>query len=112
MTETGAFISGLHSSAAAGIGERAWPGWRGGAPGSITCDVIGTPRNPGLSWGMSSMTIPIGDHLRQWRQRRRMSQLDLACEAEISTKHLSFLEIGRSEPSRDMVLHLRALMGM
>ena len=35
-----------------------------------------------------------------------MSQLDLACEAEISTKHLSFLETGRSTPSREMVLHL------
>src|SRR4030095_2132397 len=49
---------------------------------------------------------PIGDHLREWRQRRRLSQLDLALEAEISTKHLSFLETGRSQPSRDMVLHL------
>jgi transcriptional regulator with XRE-family HTH domain len=51
-------------------------------------------------------TRPVGDLLREWRQRRRMSQLDLACEADISTKHLSFLETGRSAPSRDMVLHL------
>jgi transcriptional regulator with XRE-family HTH domain len=49
---------------------------------------------------------PVGDLLREWRQRRRLSQLDLACEADISTKHLSFLETGRSLPSRDMVLHL------
>jgi len=49
---------------------------------------------------------PIGDHLREWRQRRRLSQLDLALEAEISTKHLSFLETGRAQPSRDMVLRL------
>ena len=49
---------------------------------------------------------PVGDHLREWRQRRRMSQLDLASEAEISTKHLSFLETGRAQPSREMVLHL------
>jgi transcriptional regulator with XRE-family HTH domain len=48
----------------------------------------------------------IGDLLREWRQRRRLSQLDLACEAEISTRHLSFLETGRSLPSREMVLHL------
>src|SRR3954452_3913627 len=48
----------------------------------------------------------IGDHLRDWRQRRRLSQLDLALEAEISTKHLSFLETGRAQPSRDMVLKL------
>jgi transcriptional regulator with XRE-family HTH domain len=50
--------------------------------------------------------MPIGEHLRSWRQRRRMSQLDLACEADISTRHVSFLETGRARPSRDMVLHL------
>jgi transcriptional regulator with XRE-family HTH domain len=49
---------------------------------------------------------PIGELLREWRQRRRMSQLDLAMEADISPKHLSFLETGRSVPSRDMVLRL------
>ena len=54
----------------------------------------------------TSSPRPVGTLLREWRQRRRMSQLDLACEAEISTKHLSFLETGRSAPSRDMVLHL------
>ena len=48
----------------------------------------------------------IGSMLREWRQRRRMSQLDLACEAEISTRHLSFVESGRSQPSREMVMHL------
>ncbi|MGE8497096.1 MAG: helix-turn-helix domain-containing protein [Pseudomonas sp.] len=47
-----------------------------------------------------------GSLLRQWRQRRRLSQLDLACEADISTRHLSFVETGRSHPSRDMLLHL------
>ncbi|MFJ9533426.1 helix-turn-helix domain-containing protein [Herbaspirillum sp. NPDC101396] len=46
------------------------------------------------------------DLLREWRLRRRMSQLDLACEAEISTRHLSFLETGRSQPSREMLLRL------
>jgi transcriptional regulator with XRE-family HTH domain len=49
---------------------------------------------------------PIGGLLRQWRQRRRLSQLDLACDAGISTRHLSFLETGRAQPSRDMVLLL------
>ena len=48
----------------------------------------------------------VGPLLREWRQRRRLSQLDLACEADISTRHLSFLETGRAQPSRDMVLHL------
>jgi transcriptional regulator with XRE-family HTH domain len=53
-----------------------------------------------------STARPIGTLLREWRQRRRLSQLDLACEAEISTRHLSFLETGRSQPSREMILHL------
>src|SRR4051794_6575091 len=48
----------------------------------------------------------VGDHLREWRQRRRLSQLDLALDAEISTRHLSFLETGRAQPSRDMVMLL------
>jgi len=47
-----------------------------------------------------------GDHLRDWRQRRRLSQLDLAAEAGVSTRHLSFVETGRAAPSRDMVLML------
>jgi transcriptional regulator with XRE-family HTH domain len=49
---------------------------------------------------------PFGEHLRHWRQHRRLSQLDLAQEAEISTRHLSFVETGRSVPSREMVLRL------
>jgi len=51
-------------------------------------------------------TTHVGEHLRQWRQRRRLSQLDLAMEAEISARHLSFMETGRSAPSRDMLLRL------
>jgi transcriptional regulator with XRE-family HTH domain len=49
---------------------------------------------------------PFGAHLRQWRQRRRLSQLDLAEQADISTRHLSFVETGRSLPSREMVIRL------
>ena len=55
---------------------------------------------------MIARARPVGDLIRDWRQRRRLSQLDLACEADISTRHLSFLETGRAQPSRDMVLHL------
>jgi transcriptional regulator with XRE-family HTH domain len=47
-----------------------------------------------------------GDRLRQWRQRRRFSQLELSLAADVSTRHLSFLETGRSRPSREMVLTL------
>src|SRR5215467_10141465 len=50
--------------------------------------------------------LPVGTLLRDWRQRRHLSQLALACEAEISARHLSFLETGRSTPSREMILHL------
>jgi len=50
----------------------------------------------------------IGEQIRDWRQRRRLSQMDLAGDAEMSTRHLSFIETGRSRPSRDMVLKLAA----
>jgi len=53
---------------------------------------------------------PVGRLIKQWRERRRLSQLSLAVDAEISTRHLSFIETGRSQPSREMVLLLaRAL---
>jgi transcriptional regulator with XRE-family HTH domain len=48
----------------------------------------------------------IGDLLRDWRQRRRLSQLDLAVEAQVSPRHLSFVETGRSQPSRELVIDL------
>lgn len=54
----------------------------------------------------------IGHLIRDWRQLRRLSQLDLALEAEISQKHLSFVESGRSIPSRDMVLLLAEHLGV
>jgi len=47
-----------------------------------------------------------GPLLRQWRTRRRLSQLDLAVESDVSARHISFLETGRSQPSREMVLRL------
>jgi transcriptional regulator with XRE-family HTH domain len=50
--------------------------------------------------------VSIGDHLRAWRERNRLSQLHCALEADISQRHLSFLETGRSRPSRDMIIHL------
>src|SRR5262245_10663788 len=55
---------------------------------------------------MAQQLQRVGEHLREWRLRRRPSQLDLALEADISTRHLSFLETGRAQPSRDMLLHL------
>ena len=68
---------------------------------------------------MSSAALPLhaapqtfGDHLRHWRQHRRLSQQALAEEAEISTRHLSFLETGRALPSREMVLRLAERLGV
>lgn len=48
----------------------------------------------------------VGSMLREWRLRRRLSQLDLALDAEVSARHLSFVETGRSRPSAEMVMHL------
>ena len=48
----------------------------------------------------------LGALLRQWRERRRLSQLELALEAGISARHLSFVETGRSKPGRDMLLRV------
>lgn len=54
----------------------------------------------------------LGDHLREWRQRRRLSQLEFALEADISQRHLSFIESGRSSPSREMLMHLAERLGV
>jgi transcriptional regulator with XRE-family HTH domain len=61
-----------------------------------------------IATARANQTTPvhIGEHLRQWRQRRHLSQLDLAGDAEISARHLSFVETGRAAPSRDVVLKL------
>ncbi|MFC3670209.1 helix-turn-helix domain-containing protein [Novosphingobium pokkalii] len=54
----------------------------------------------------------VGDVLRDWRARRRLSQLDLAGEADVSTRHLSFVESGRAAPSRDLLLRLAEPLAM
>jgi transcriptional regulator with XRE-family HTH domain len=60
----------------------------------------------------ASTNASLGPLLREWRQRRRMSQLDLALEAGISSRHLSFIETGKSAPSRAMVLRLAEQLGV
>ena len=55
---------------------------------------------------------PVGDLLRDWRQRRAMSQADLAFEAGISIKHLSYVETGKAVGSRDILLQLAAALGL
>jgi transcriptional regulator with XRE-family HTH domain len=54
----------------------------------------------------------VGQLLREWRQRRRLSQLDLAIEADISARHLSFVETGRSRPTSDMIMRLSEHLGV
>ena len=59
-----------------------------------------------MATATSTASPSVGPLLRDWRQRRRLSQLDVSARAAISTRHLSFLETGRARPSREMVLHL------
>ena len=54
----------------------------------------------------------VGQVLKEWRARRRLSQLDLAIEADISARHLSFVESGRSSPSREMLAKLAEQLSM
>jgi transcriptional regulator with XRE-family HTH domain len=65
---------------------------------------------------MTSIALPsragVGDLVRDWRQRRRLSQLELAGQADISTRHLSFIETGRSQPSRSLLLRLAERLDM
>jgi transcriptional regulator with XRE-family HTH domain len=55
---------------------------------------------------MNETASEVGTLIREWRTRRRMSQLDLAAEAEVSQRHISFIESGRALPSREMILNL------
>lgn len=55
---------------------------------------------------MNTRPVTFGEHLRLWRRRRQLSQEALADRANLSTRHLSFLETGRANPSREMVLRL------
>ena len=76
------------------------------APARVASGAMDSPRPTAAP----ATSIAIGGLLRDWRQRRRLSQLELALEAEISTRHLSFIETGRARPSRELVLHLAALL--
>lgn len=97
--------------------------WRAVGGETITLGVIDAPRRRFYSDGMTNAAAPtsaaappagrprpaarpVGELLRDWRRRRRLSQLQLAVEAGISQRHLSFVESGRATPSRDMLLHL------
>ena len=67
---------------------------------------MGPGKLAGIFSFMNTDAEAVGTLLREWRQRRRLTQMDLALEAEISPRHLSFVETGRAQPSREMLLHL------
>ena len=81
---------------------------------SITREVIAAVSRTLYRRGMTTTTMTmttnatrsVGDLLRAWRERRRLSQMALALAADVSTRHLSFLETGRARPSREMLLRL------
>ena len=58
----------------------------------------------------TSVQMGFGDLLREWRRRRSLSQLELSLEADISARHLSFVETGRSRPSREIIVRLSTLL--
>jgi len=70
--------------------------------------IVAPGTSPGTPSGTSSGggVARVGELLRDWRRLRRLSQLDLAVGAEVSPRHLSFIETGRSKPSRELLLHL------
>jgi transcriptional regulator with XRE-family HTH domain len=55
---------------------------------------------------MQALRAPIGEQLRSWRERRQLSQLELSLAADVSARHLSFVENGRAQPGRDLILRL------
>ncbi len=78
----------------------------------MTSEVIVTLTSEVYGCAMTDVFIPtdFGTVLRDWRNRRSRSQLALASDAGVSQRHLSFLETGRSKPSREMVLHLGVVL--
>jgi transcriptional regulator with XRE-family HTH domain len=72
----------------------------------VTLPAVGTIASVTVMSSPRPQARPVGDLLREWRQRRRLSQLDLAIAAEVSARHLSFVETGRSSPTSGMILRL------
>ena len=65
-------------------------------PGNVNRVVVEAEQEPRTA----------GELIRFWRTRRGLSQLELSLDANVSTKHLSFVETGRSSPSRQLLVHL------
>jgi transcriptional regulator with XRE-family HTH domain len=76
----------------------------------MTCEVMAgmpdLPRLLAMSIASYVPERPVGELLREWRERRRLSQLQLSADSGVSTRHLSWVETGRSRPTRQMILRL------
>lgn len=70
---------------------------------SITSEVVVRPLVAGQPEAMTITQEPVGELVRRWRERRRRSQLDVSIAADLSARHLSFIETGRATPSRSMI---------
>src|SRR6185437_8783339 len=80
---------------------------------SVRCAIFAIGIASATTWQVHmAPTLDFATKLRAWRQRKRWSQLDLAGHADISQRHLSFLELGRAAPSRDMVARLAATLDL
>jgi transcriptional regulator with XRE-family HTH domain len=71
----------------------------------MTYQVMSWPQQGGYRWIMVT-AVHAGPLLREWRERRRLSQLDLSSRTGVSTRHLSCVETGRARPSRELLLYL------
>jgi transcriptional regulator with XRE-family HTH domain len=92
---------------------RMLPDWCPQVGSAITSQVVVRRHPTGQTGAVTQApvsTTPFGELMREWRQRRRISQLDLALAAEVSPRHVSFMETGRSIPSRTMVMRLAAAL--
>src|SRR4051794_38739988 len=85
-----------------------WDGWRGGARLRFGANEV---RMATAAEIVPSVSV-LGRLLRQWRRVRNLSQLELAMAGGISARHLSFVETGRAQPGRDVVMRLSAALDL
>src|SRR5688572_20859277 len=84
---------------------------------AMTCEVMAAVTPPAYPRRVNALAKaatqpPLGTLLREWRSARRLSQLDLALAAEVSTRHLSCVESGKAQPSREMIARLADALDM
>lgn len=86
----------------------------------MTCEVMASPQQRSYAAPMHALSEPgrgagatrVGALLREWRAARRLSQLDLALSAGVSTRHLSYVETGKAQPGRDTLARLADALDM